>query len=288
MVQRKKLRRFGRGGRFSLLVMLAAVAVAVGLAAGCSGPSKPGPATSTAPPKPPGCPDVQLLLVPGTYATNAAANPADPAGPLMKMIAAPISQQLPAGRVSIYFVPYPAQFFNPTPYPQSEQTGVQATTDAIAATAKKCPAASFALAGVSQGAAVAGDVATAIGQGKGPVAANRLLGVGLIADPNRNPATAKLIGPPVDGAGLAGARPTDFGAVGDRVVTFCAPGDLVCATPPGLVQSGNLAMQLAAAGQYFSSQVHSSYGTYKVDGNRTAPQWLTDWFLAKIQTVPVG
>jgi len=182
-------------------------------------------------------------------------------------------------------VPYPATFTDLPNYQASEAAGVKATTDAIAATAGKCPNAHFTLSGYSQGAAIAGDVATQVGQGAGPVSADKVLGVGLVTDPNRDPATEKLIGPPVQGAGLAGPRPKNFGIVGDRVVTFCATGDLIRATP-------NVATQLPAAlaqlGTYLSSPVHSSYGTYQVDSGKSATEWLANWLTDKIKSAPKG
>jgi len=257
----------------------AAVLVA-GLAGGCS-------SGTTSTPKPPGCPDVQAVFVPGTYETHTGADPSVPIG-LLKAVSDPIRHSVGADRAGTYFVPYPAVFTNLIAYQASEQAGVKATTDAIAATAGKCPGARFTLAGYSQGAAVAGDVATAIGQGAGPISADKLLGVGLIADPNRDPKTEKLIGPAVQGSGLAGPRPKDFGAVGDRVVTFCAPGDLICATPDSVRNLANLPAAMAKIGQYLDSQVHSSYATYQVESGESATAWLANWLTDKIKSAPKG
>lgn len=282
-----------------LVLLVAIVLVAVILAVRGSGPQPPvgkgpgpgapAPTSTTAPSKPAGCPDVQVVFIPGTYETSPTADPAVPVG-LLKGVAEPLEKRFAGqpGRQSDYFVPYLAQFNNPTPYVQSEQDGVRAASGAIAATAQRCPAAAFALVGFSQGAASAGDLATAIGQGAGVIAPQRLLGVGLISDPNRNPATEKLIGPAVDGAGLAGPRPKDFGAVNGRVVTFCAPGDLICATPPGAANLANLPATLAAVGQYMQSGVHSSYGSYQVAAGQSATQWLANWLANIIEQAPKG
>ena len=259
-----------KGLRVLLGVAVLLVAVLLG---GCSGPANKS--------KPPGCPDVQAVFVPGTYETRIGADPAVPVG-LLAPVADALRKNLGPDKVGFYFVPYLAQFGNPTPYPQSAASGVKATVDAMAATASKCPAAKFTLAGFSQGAAVAGDVATQIGQGGGPISPDKLLGVGLISDPNRNTQTEKLIGPPVDGSGLVGPRPKDFGAVGDRVVTFCAPGDLICATPDSARNLANLPVVLAQIGNYMSSQVHASYGGYQVASGTSATEWLADWLKQKI------
>lgn len=254
-----------------------------------------GPETTTAttppppPSKPPGCPDVQVVFIPGTYETNPGADPALSVG-LLKGVGDALNTRFRdrPGRVSTYFVPYLAQFNNPTPYFASEQDGVRAASAAMATMAQRCPAAQFGLVGFSQGAASAGDLATTIGQGNGRIPAAKLLGVGLVSDPNRDPATEKLIGPPVEGAGLAGPRPANFGALGDRVINFCAPGDLICATPPSAANLANLPATLALIGQYLQSGVHSSYGTYKVEGGQSATAWLADWLGDRITKAPTG
>jgi len=253
------------------------------------GPTTSTPATTTAPKKPAGCPDVQVVFVPGTYETNPGANPAIPVG-LLKGVADSLAKRFASqpGRLSDYFTPYLAQFYNPTPYPASEQDGVRAASAAIGATAQRCPAALFGLIGFSQGAASAGDLATSIGQGGGVIPPEKLIGVGLVSDPSRNPATEKLIGPPVGGAGILGPRPGNFGSAGDRIVTFCAPGDLICATPPNAVNLANLPATLALLQQYQTSGVHSSYGTYQAQANESATQWLADWLGDKIEKAPKG
>ncbi|WP_127781685.1 cutinase family protein [Rhodococcus sp. X156] len=250
------------------------------------GSSAQPPATSV---KPAGCPDVQVVFVPGTYETNPGANPGAPAG-LLAAVANPLTARFggDAGRVSTYFVPYLAQFNNPTPYLASEQDGVRAARAAIAETTKRCATTKFALVGFSQGAAVAGDLAAEIGQGGAVIPPEKLIGVGLVSDPNRNGAADRLIGPAVAGAGLGGPRPKGFGAVGDRVVTFCAPGDLICATPPSATNLANLPATLALVGQYMQSNVHSSYATYKVEGATSATQWLAGWLAARVEEVPKG
>jgi Cutinase len=281
------------------LVVLIGLALVVTVANGIrSGPIPPtvgqGPgqgATTTpgATVKPAGCPDVQVVFVPGTYETNPGADPAVPVG-LLKAVADPLGKRFQdqPGRLSDYFTPYIAQFNNPTPYFTSEQDGVRVASAAIADTVKRCSGTSFALVGFSQGAASAGDLATSIGQGGGVIPPEKLLGVGLLSDPNRNPGTEHLIGPEVEGSGLAGFRATNFGAVGDRVVTFCAPGDLICATPAKATNLANLPATLALVGQYMQSGVHSAYASYKVESGQTTTQWLANWLGDKIEKAPKG
>ena len=246
------------------------------------------PPTSTVPKKPPGCPDVQVLVVPGTFETSPTADPTVPVG-LLKSATAPVAQRFPADRASIYYVPYLAKFDNIFVYQASEADGVTRTTQAIAATATKCPATQFALLGYSQGATAAGDVAAQIGRGGGPITPTRLIAVGLVADPGRDPATEPLIGPPVDGAGLAQAlapRPPGLDQLRGRVVTFCATGDLICATPPAAIAPANLQSTLALVQRYQTSGVHSSYGKYQVSPGMSATQWLANWLNDKIEKAP--
>ncbi len=268
-----------RAAVVSVAVACAGIVI-VSLLAGCS-------SNTSKKSKPPGCPDVQAVFVPGTGETNAGAKPAEPVG-LLGPVGAAISQTFDANRATIYFVPYPAVFNNLAAYQSSEKAGVKATTDAMAATAGKCPDARFTLSGYSQGTAVAGDVATQIGQGAGPITADKLLAVGLVADPNRDPKTEKLIGPAVEGAGVAGPRPKDFGKVGGDVVTFCAPADLICATPESARNLANLPQTLAKIGTYMSSQVHSSYGSYQVESGESATEWLANWLKDKVKSAPKG
>lgn len=266
-----------------VLVVLAAVLLRPG---GSGTPGGQGPGSSTAPGtsapgssaptttgQPADCPSAQVLLVPGTYETSAAADPATPVG-LLAEVGNSIAARAGAG-VQTYYVPYPAQFNNPMPYEQSRQAGIKATDDAIAATAQRCPETKFAITGFSQGAAVAGDVATAIGNGKGPVDADRVVAVGLVADPYRQNGQVQMPGTPVDGTGVGGPRPQGFGSLTDKTVTFCAPGDLVCDTPPNALAPQNLGATLAQLGSYLQTGVHGSYGRYVVDGQgTTATQYL--------------
>ncbi|WP_164860589.1 cutinase family protein [Rhodococcus sp. X156] len=253
--------------------LLSALAVVGLLSAACSSDSDEA--------KPAGCADVQAVFVPGTNETSPTADPNVPQG-LLKAVADPLRGAVGPDAMGISFVPYIAQFGNPTPYPESQAAGVKATRDLIQSVATKCPSTKFALTGYSQGAAVTGDVATQIGNGEGPVEADKLVAVALLSDPNRSPSTEKLVGPPVEGAGLAGPRAKDFGEVADRVVTFCAPGDLICATPEAARTLSNIPAALAQVGSYMASQVHSSYASYQVEDGKTATAWTAGWLQEKI------
>lgn len=286
-----------RRPRTALWVVLGVVVVAVVVAlllrpAGPGAPQGQGggettsEAPTTTPTQPADCPDVQVVIVPGTYETSVGADPAVPAG-LQAEVGTALTQRYDASRLTTYYVPYPAQFANPMPYEQSRQAGVAATDEALAATAARCPLTSYAITGFSQGASVAGDVATAIGNGEGPVPAERVVAVGLISDPYRQPGQVQMPGTPVDGTGIGGPRPQGFGALTERTVTFCAPGDLICDTPVDALAPQNLGATLAQLGSYISTNVHSSYGSYVVDDQgTTATQWLVGYVAQQVDATP--
>ncbi|MGZ4574471.1 MAG: cutinase, partial [Mycobacteriaceae bacterium] len=75
---------------------------------------------------------------------------------------------------------------------------------------------------------------------------------------------------------------------GDRVVTFCAPGDLICATPAEATNLANLPATLALVGQYMQSGVHFAYASYMVESGQTTTQWLANWLGDKIEKAPKG
>ncbi len=95
------------------------------------------------------------------------------------------------------------------------------------------------LLGHSDGAQTAGDLATRIGHGQGPVPASRVLAVVLVGDPRRDSSTPQL-GASTDGHGVEGPRSQDFGALNDRVHTVCVTSDRYCsASDPVLTALGH-------------------------------------------------
>ncbi|MGW1738055.1 cutinase family protein [Nocardia sp. NPDC001965] len=174
---------------------------------------------------PASCPDLYIVAVPGTWETSDAA-------PGRGMLAASV-EQLP-GDVAVDYIAYAATAFpwEGEVYGRSEQQAADRARDRVSAVARACPATRIAILGYSQGAHAAGDLAAEIGTGSGPVPADRIALVGLIADPRRSPSDT-LVGPPVPGAGAVGPRPAGFGVLGPRTYTFCALGDLYCAMPEG-------------------------------------------------------
>ncbi|WP_084483031.1 cutinase family protein [Nocardia amikacinitolerans] len=277
---------------------------------------EPGPE----PPKPPvsqpaTCPDVQMISVPGTWESNSNDDPHNPAAnplSLMLNISGPIQQQFPDERVDVYTVPYVAQFSNPIAIPpdgqesynNSRSEGTQRMVDMMTERSRECPLTTYVIAGFSQGAVIAGDVAAQIGAGKGPVPADRVLGVTLIADGRRTLDTGQgraiPIGTPPPGVGaevaLAGLKvpgitmtgPRDgFGALADRTYTICAPGDMICDSPPQALNPVNWIPSVLALVRAVGNPVHALYNGYVVDGNgTTATQWTASWASGLIEGAP--
>ncbi|MGX1778559.1 cutinase family protein [Nocardia brasiliensis] len=169
------------------------------------------------------------ILVPGTWETNPAADPAHPIG-LLAPVATGLADRF-GDRFLARFPGYSASAWDRgLSYGASEITGVTAATDEITDIARHCSAAKFVLAGYSQGADVIGDLATSIGCGKGPIPPDRVIAVGLIADPHQGTAGGKVVGPALDGHGIAGPRPDGFCQLSAVTAQICDPRDKYCNT----------------------------------------------------------
>lgn len=181
------------------------------------------------------CPRLQVVGVPGTgyQLVYSSPNPLpsgidfDQPGALIGQIADRLQPERDSGAISYRQVPYPADVGAAVSYRASVRAGAKATKTFMAAKAAECPTTQFAVIGFSQGARVAGDVVHSIGQGNGPIPGDRLASAGLFADPGRGSGD-QLVGPPVPGIGIDRMRKGGFGAVNEKVVTFCAAGDIYC------------------------------------------------------------
>lgn len=132
----------------------------------------------------PECAATVVTAVPGTFETAPGADPTQPTG-LLQKIAAPMVDKL-GGDVTVTYVPYAADAaVNGTSYLRSVASGVRNTLATMEDVAKRCPDSKQALLGYSQGADVAGDVATAIGNGRTTVNPDSVIAVVLMADPER-------------------------------------------------------------------------------------------------------
>ncbi|WP_280373808.1 cutinase family protein, partial [Nocardia wallacei] len=128
------------------------------------------PATADPASADPACPPFTAILVPGTGETTPTASLDQPGGML-----APIGQGLRqrySADIAVQTLAYTA---SATPYRASETAGVQALSTTLAGL---CSSTRVVLAGYSQGADIAGDVATAIGHHRGPLPASRVVAGG--------------------------------------------------------------------------------------------------------------
>ena len=274
-----------------------------------SGPKKPRPAS-----QPASCPDVLLVSVPGTWESSPADDPLNPGQfplALLLNVTRPIAAQFGTDRVQTYTIPYTAQFHNPLSadkqmsYNDSRAVGTTATLKAITDMSAKCPLTSYVMVGFSQGAVIAGDIAGDIGNGKGPVDPDLLLGVTLIADGRRESGVGQDIGPNPPGEGaevtlhevpllstlgltMTGPRPGGFGEVNDRANEICAAGDLICAAPQDAFNAENLPKTLDTLTAGGGQPVHALYATaqfWNVDG-QPATAWALSWAKNVIDNAP--
>ncbi|MGG7104847.1 cutinase family protein [Rhodococcus sp. 24CO] len=181
---------------------------------------------------PPGCTDVLAVMTPGTWETTSDADPRVPVG----MLAA-VGNSLKTkygNNVELFYTPYAASAFDQgKTYGDSKITAIAAINDKVSTVAAKCPQTTFIFAGYSQGADATGDIASNIGNGKGPISADKVLAVGLLADPGRGTDGESVVGPPAAGTGIADPRPHGMGTLRGRVATICDPKDLYCSIDKG-------------------------------------------------------
>ncbi|MFF3566843.1 cutinase family protein [Nocardia jiangxiensis] len=201
------------------------VAVLAAMAALGAGPASTAPAPDAT-----GCPTWTAVLVPGTWETQTA-SAGQPTGTL-----APIARGLRqryGANISVRTLATST----------SETEGVHTLSTTLEGL---CSSTKVVLAGYSQGADIAGDLATSIGNDQDPLPASRVAAVMLVSDPHRNTSTPQL-GKPSPGQGIAGPRNEDFGALAGRVRTLCTSSDLYCSTSP------QAASALAAVGRAFTN-----------------------------------
>jgi len=260
------------------------------------------------------CPDVQVISVPGTWESSPQLDPANPVQfpiALLLNVTNPLREAFGPERLAQYTVPYTAQFHNPfsadkqMSYNDSRKEGMDATVRAITDINARCPLTSFVIAGFSQGAIIAGDIASDIGNGRGPIDADLVLGVTLIADGRRQEGVGQEVGPNppghgaeitlhevpmLDGLGLAmtGPREGGFGALNDRTYEICASGDLICAAPTEAFSIVNLPQTLETLIGAAGRPVHALYNTpdfWVLDG-QTSTQWTLAWARNLIENAP--
>ncbi|MGV0792092.1 carboxylesterase Culp6 [Mycolicibacterium sp. XJ1819] len=279
-------------------------------APGAIPPKKPRPEFQDA-----SCPDVQLVSVPGTWESSPQLDPFNPTQfpiALLLNVTNPLSQQVENSRLEVYTVPYTAQFQNPLaagdkqmPYNQSRAEGFAATVRAMTDMNNRCPLTSYVLIGFSQGAVIAGDVASDIGNGRGPVEEDLVLGVALIADGRRQAGVGQDVGPVPAGQGaeitldevplldsfgldMTGPRPGGFGMLNNRVFEICATGDLICSAPESAFNITQLPKTLEVLSGGAGQPIHAMYATpqfWNLDG-QSATQWTLNWARQVIDNAP--
>ncbi|MBV7706822.1 cutinase family protein [Nocardia nova] len=185
------------------------------------------PAVAVAAPQP-GCAKVTAVLVLGardthldTDTASAAAAPSSVLDPIARNLQARYGSDL-----AVRTVPD-----SPSTSPSPDDSGNPGQDALASLLSSLCPTTRVIVLGYSGGAQIAGDLATLIGHGQGPVPASRILAVGLLGDPRRGSSTPQL-GEPAGGQGVEGPRAQDFGELHDRVRTVCARDDLYCSTSP--------------------------------------------------------
>jgi hypothetical protein len=260
------------------------------------------------------CPDVMLMSIPGNWESSPTDDPATPQQfpiALLLNVTRPLGSQFGPDRLQIYTVPYTAQFHNPfaadkqMSYNDSRSEGSKAAVRAMTEINDRCPLTSWVLVGFSQGAVIAGDLASDIGNGRGPVDEDLVLGVTLIADGRRQPGVGEDIGPIAPGQGaevtlkevptlsalgltMSGERPGGFGALSNRTNEICAPGDLICSAPQSAFNIANLPRTLEVLTAGAGQPIHALYNTpqfWNLDG-QTATSWTLEWARNVIANAP--
>ncbi len=273
------------------------------------GPSKPRPDHQDA-----SCPDVMALVIPGTWESSPTDDPLNPGQfplSLLLNVSRPLQQQFGGDRLQVFTVPYTAQFHNPfaadnqMSYNDSRAQGTTAAVKALTDMNNRCPLTSYVIIGFSQGAVIGGDIASDIGNGRGPVDQDLVLGVTLIADGRRQTGVGQDVGtnppgqgaevtlhqiPMLSGLGLTmtGERPGGFGALDPRTNQICGQGDLICAAPEGAFNITNLPRTLEVLAGGAGQPVHALYATPEFwnDNGQSATEWTLNWARGVIDNAP--
>ncbi|MFD4439884.1 cutinase family protein [Nocardia sp. NPDC058519] len=195
-----------RAANMALCAAVAATTVTAGVAAAEPTPDRTGAQ----------CPRWTALLVPGSYETTLTTS-----GQTTPGILAQLGQSLTTR--------YGSDIEVRTLATTTSGAGSVSGAELTAAVSGLCSDTRVALAGYGQGAEVTGDLATSIGNSKGPIPASRVVAVALVSDPRRDPTTTQL-GTPVTGQGVSGSRSQSFGELTERVRTLCLEGDSYCST----------------------------------------------------------
>lgn len=185
---------------------------------------------NAAPPTASGCTKYIGVFAPGTTETRADADPSKPAG-MLGQVGEKLEAMYGSSQFRAIYPSYPAEAFlqSGMTYSASKTAGDQAMATAM----EQCPNSKFVIGGYSQGAQVANDVAVNIGAGSGPVPAASVLAAVMLANPKLGTAGSQVVGPKLDGQGIAGPAAEGYGALSGRVFDICHPEDKYCNTNTG-------------------------------------------------------
>jgi hypothetical protein len=177
-----------------------------------------------------GCTRYIGVFAPGTTETRADADPSKPAG-MLGQVGEKLEAMYGPNTFRAIYPSYPAEAFlqSGMTYSASKTAGDQA----MATVMEQCPNSKFVIGGYSQGAQVANDVAVNIGAGSGPVPAASVLAAVMLANPKLGTAGSQVVGPKLDGQGIAGPAAEGYGALSGRVFDICHPEDKYCNTNTG-------------------------------------------------------
>ena len=191
--------------------------------------------------------------------------------------------QASGGRADYFTINYPAA--GGLPIFASEQAGVLETTRQVTSFVAQCSTSKVELLGYSQGAWVAGDVASNIANNKVPgVSPDKVLVSFLVGDPinqaTQQPGYGTQIGA-VTRAGPLPARVAGFGANSPTTLEFCNPGDNVCDAPPAAPGSpasiGNIASIIGGP-----TPPHLMYNTVEVAPGLSSVAFIRQYILAHL------
>ena len=280
----------GAGAMLSTPVLLALATPAS--AAGT--PTTTSTAQSAAAPAANPCPAIRVFNLEGTGAFNGLAPGTAP--PPDFQSAAPFSpdraltnlSQASGGRADYFTINYPAA--GEIPIFASERAGVVETERQATTFLAPCSTSKIELLGYSQGAWVAGDVATDIANNKVPgVTPDKVVASFLVGDPinqaTQQPGFGTQIGART-GAGPLPARFAGFGANNATTFEFCNPGDNVCDAPPAAPGSpasfGNIASIIGGP-----TPPHLMYNTVEVAPGLSSVAYIRQYILAHLPAVVV-